>query len=197
VGLRSGEQFKERCFVSAARRMRPRSASRISQIGRRCACPTTADTCAPSVRVERFAAPLGRRAALPVIGHLLVFLVFFFANASRSVFRRRDARFFTLVLPWLCPIRVHCHPHRPETKCCFGCRAKVALRAFATLRSTAIKRVPDIQDAMPIKLSHRVNAAKPIGPSQHGHRHCHRKLSIKDWFALIALSSRSGRDSRI
>jgi hypothetical protein len=29
---------------------------------------------------------------------------FFFATARRSVFLRRAARFFTFVLPWLCPI---------------------------------------------------------------------------------------------
>src|SRR5439155_7157844 len=30
---------------------------------------------------------------------------FFFASARRSVFLRRAARFLTLSLPWLCPIR--------------------------------------------------------------------------------------------
>ncbi len=34
-------------------------------------------------------------------------LLLFFADARRSVFLRRAARFFTLSLPWLFPIRLH------------------------------------------------------------------------------------------
>jgi hypothetical protein len=36
--------------------------------------------------------------------------VVFFASARRSFFLRRDARFFTLSLPWLFPIMLHPQP---------------------------------------------------------------------------------------
>ena len=38
------------------------------------------------------------------------FFLFFLERARRSTFFRRRARFFTLSLPWLCPIAINTHP---------------------------------------------------------------------------------------
>jgi hypothetical protein len=47
---------------------------------------------------------------------LAFFAVSFLAAARRSVFLRREARFFTLSLPWLFPIRLHSRPSAADTK---------------------------------------------------------------------------------
>ncbi len=73
----------------------------------------------------------GRRCPRYFVASLLLLL--FFAAARRSVFLRRAARFFTLSLPWLFPIRLHIRLLRELPK------------LFRPLNPAAMRLLPDGQ----------------------------------------------------